>query len=316
MRVEYITEILKGEEIVRIEPVKKGCSGDEKYCVETRGGQRMLVRISDMEEFERKKAEQGMMEKLYNYCGLTSEPLGFGVCASGAVVHNGFLKDVGYKRVYALSEWMEGEDAEAAMVKMNDAERYELGIKVGEMLRRIHEMPAPNDAEVWSDRFWRKVRERIDFYNENKLGYDSGDVIVRHLQDKRHLMNGRPQTFNHGDVNVQNIMILTNGEVRIIDFNSYNNGYGDPWWELDAPIWGTEPSTDYYNGLLKGYFGGEVPQGFFEVYAYYFAYDALAAICETAQGNMGEAEDGKRHVSMVLGWFDRFRNYVPGWYRG
>lgn len=46
----------------------------------------------------------------------------------------------------------------------------------------------------------------------------------------------------------------------------------------------------------------------------YFAYDALAALCSTAENDGGEPEDGRRHMENVLRWFGNMQNSIPTWY--
>jgi serine/threonine-protein kinase len=61
------------------------------------------------------------------------------------------------------------------------------------------------------------------------------------------------------------MMILPDGQVGVIDFNAFNQGHGDPWWEFDSIPWGTEPPAYFYTGMIRGYFGGEPPAGFFRL---------------------------------------------------
>lgn len=82
-----------------IEPITKGWSEDKKYYIETADARRMLLRVSDVSEIECKKAEYGMMERIYALGVLTQQPLGFGLCDDG-------------KSCYSLSGWLDGEDAE------------------------------------------------------------------------------------------------------------------------------------------------------------------------------------------------------------
>jgi len=103
-------------------------------------------------------------------------------------------------------------------------------------------------------------------------------------------------------------------EIGTIDLNYYNKDYGHPWWDMFVFIWGTEPPAYFYTGLIKGYFGGKLPDGFFKLISYYLAYDALAALCDTSIGEQGEPEDGKRHMENVLRWFNNMQDIVPSWY--
>jgi serine/threonine-protein kinase len=242
-----------------------------------------------------------MMERVYELGVLTPQPLGFGLCNGG-------------KSVYFLSGWLDGEDAEKALPLMSETEQYVLGLKAGETLRKIHTLPAPMNAESWGDWFYRKVQGRINFYNVNPIKSENGDKIVRFLQDNKHLLENRPQTFNHGDFNKSNMMVMPDGGVGVIDYNAYNKDHGDPWWEFDPTNWGNEPNTQFCTGLINGYFNGSPPGEFFIIHRYYLAYDALAALCDTSVGNQGEPEEGKRHLDNVLRWFDNMQQPVPSWY--
>ena len=291
------------DSFIKIEPIIKGWSDDKKYYIETADGQRMLMRVSDISELERKKAEYSMMERVYTLGVLTSEPLGFGLCDGG-------------KSCYSFSSWLDGEDAKEVLPFLPETEQYILGMTAGETLRKIHTLPAPDSAEPWNDRFYFKVQGRIDFYNENPIKSENGDVIVRYLQKNRHLLSGRPQTFNHGDFNVLNMMIMPGKQIGVIDFNAYNKDYGDPWWEFDPCMdgWGSEPLAHFHSGLIKGYFHGDPPNEFFDLFSYYLAYDALAALCDTSVHNQGEPEVGRRHMENILRWLDNMQNHVPTWY--
>jgi len=78
----------------KIEPIAKGWSDDRKYYVEAADGRRMLLRVSDISELERKRAEYGMMERVYGIGVLTPEPLGFGLCDGGNSCYSGEVTDL------------------------------------------------------------------------------------------------------------------------------------------------------------------------------------------------------------------------------
>jgi len=289
--------------IATYEPLNKGWSSDKKYIIETTKGEKLLLRVADLAEQNRKKAEYLMAERVYNLGVPTPKPLDFGLCEDG-------------RNVYSLFGWLVGEDAAAVLPSISEIEQFVFGTKAGEILQKMHTLPAPKNVESWAVWFWQKVQDRIDFYHANPIKSDNGDVIVRHLQENKNLLNNRPQTFNHGDFNVSNMIITPNKQIGVIDFNYDNKDHGDPWWEFDPPMhgWGSEPLPHFYTGFIKGYFGGEPPSEFFEIFSFYQAYDALAALCDTLIGEQGEPADGKRHMENILRWFDNMRNSVPMWY--
>jgi len=323
------------ENFAKIEPLIKGWSDNKKYRIETADGTKLLLRISDANEYARKKGEYGMLEHAASIGLPLSAPVSFGFCNGG-------------KNVYQLLTWVEGEDLGAELPCLTETEQYAAGLKAGELLKKLHSLPAhknscgvsslPKDAEPWEVRFFRKVQGRIDFYNaklRNTEGvpsspdaWERGDLTVQYLIEKKHLLEGRPQTFNHGDFNASNLILMPDGRLGVIDFNFYNGCCGDPWWEFDPVNWGGEVNPYYCTGLLRGYFYGgpdctgwkqpketiNPPHKFFEIFSYYLAYDALAALCDTSENNQGEPEEGVRHMENVFNWLDGFKNPVPNWY--
>lgn len=47
----------------KVEPIHKGWSNDKKYYVETKDGERLLLRVSDISAYDAKKHEFDMMKK-------------------------------------------------------------------------------------------------------------------------------------------------------------------------------------------------------------------------------------------------------------
>jgi len=298
-----VSELLDclGRTFTKIEPLNKGLSGDNKFYIETADEQRLLLRVAEIEEFERKKTEYDMLQRGASLGILTSTPIDFGLCDNG-------------NSVYQLLAWVDGKDLEDALPSLSETDQYACGLKAGKLLRKINTLPAPENAEPWFDRFWLKVLRRIEFYKTHNLKSDSGDLIVGFLQENKHVIDNRPQTFIHGDFNISNLILTPNGEIGAIDFSCYNEDYGDPWWDIFTFIWGTEVPGYFYSGLINGYFDGKPTGEFFNVISYYLAYDALAALCDTSVGEQGEPQDGQRHMANILLWLDNMNNPVPTWY--
>ena len=290
------------ERFVRVEPIDKGWSDDRKFRVETADGQKLLLRVADRAEYDRKKAEYGMLERVARLGVPMTRPVAFGLCGDG-------------QHAYLLLTWCEGEDAEAALPRLSESEHYALGIRAGQLLRELHTLPAPKDAEPWGLRFRRKVEGRVRFCREHLDPSEDFDRVVRFLEDHQTWLDGRPQCFNHGDFNLSNLIVMPDGQIGAIDFNAYNSGYGDPWWEFCSTAWGKAVHARFQTGIIDGYFEGKPPEGFFRLLAYYCAYAALATVYETYEMDEADREDGRRHVGFVLEWFAGFGTFVPAWYR-
>ena len=285
---------------VRYEPISKGLSNDEKYYAKAADGQQVFLRISDISQYDRKKADYDMMEHAYLHGVSTPKPLEFGICDER-------------KSCYSLSGWIDGGDAEKILPHMSKTEQYELGLKAGKVLKKIHAIAAADNAEPWNIRFEHKLQGWFDKYKSNpQLHSDIGDMLVCYLKKYSHVLAFRPQTFIHGDYNIENILVMANGEISSIDFNSYNTPYGDPWWDLNNMAWMPVIFPHFYTGQLKGYFDGEPPKEFWYVLLYYLAYDALAAL--TDPYGLNGIEDGTEIVNNILTWTNNMQSPVPTWY--
>lgn len=284
------------DRFTEIVAISKGQSGDEKYHVSTDAGTFLLVRIGSAAESPRKKAEYDMLARAFAAGVPTPRPVEFGLRMDGSAC--------------AITSWCEGTDAEALLPALTPHGRRALGEKSGALLRPIHRIPAPENAEPWGVRFRRKLMSRISAYDAMPDKHPGTELVRAFLLAHQSLLDDRPQTFNHGDFNAGNLIVAPDGTMRAIDFNAFGGGCGDPWWEL-----GESDDPDYLNGQIAGYFGGETPRAYFPLCAYYAAYGALAAVCDTRAGEYGTPADGIARLERALACFDGMRAEVPTWYR-
>lgn len=280
----------------KVEPVNKGWSDDKKYCVTKADGMKCLLRISPFERYEKRKALFEMLERVDALGIPMCKPIEFGTCEDG---------------VYALHTWIDGEDAEAAIPMLPETEQYVLGLKSGEILRKIHSIPVPETQEDWAVRFNRKTNNKIRKYRECGIRFAGDDRVVEYIENNRHLLENRPQSFQHGDYHIGNMM-LEKGELRIIDFDRFD--FGDPWEEFNRIVWCAAASPYFATGQLRGYFGGEPPMEFFRLLAFYIASNTLSSIYWAIPFGQNEIDTMLKQSQDVISWFDNMQNPVPTWY--
>lgn len=299
----YTHDIPSRDTFTKIEQINKGFSQDKKYYIETLSGEKLLLRISDISEYEFKKSEFEMLKRAADFGILTNKPVDFGVCNDG-------------KNVYQLLKWLDGKDVKSVLPNLNEREQYTLGIKSGELLRKIHGLPAPENVESWGIRFRRKMEHCINIYNSNDFKSQHVEPIIKYLYDNLDLIDSRPQTFIHGDFWVANLIADSNGEVGVIDFTFNDSGYGDPWFELGytMPWEGEVFHSHFFIALFKGYFGGEPPHEFFQMIKYYYGSNALGALCDIAESQDSKREQHIKSFENVVKCFGDFTNDVPSWY--
>ena len=284
--------------IVQKTPIEKGWSGDRKYRVTTSDGGTYLLRVSPPDRMERKQRE---FEKMTEVAGLGIPmclPVEFGVCEDG---------------VYSIQSWVDGVDAEEAIMAMDTSEQYRYGIDSGKILAKIHTIPAPADAPDWEDRFNAKIDRKIAMYQACELKYErGGDAFLSYIAQNRQLLHGRPQSYQHGDYHIGNMMLDRNGVLTIIDFEKQD--VGDPWEEFNRIVWSAQAAPAFASGMVDGYFNGRVPLEFWKLLALYICSNTLSSLPWSIPFGENEIKVMREQAAQVLQWYDGMNQVVPTWY--
>ena len=258
-----------------------------------------MLRVSPFEQYERKKSEFEIMNRVAALGVPMCKPLEFGTFDEG---------------VFSIQTWIDGVDAEENAQNLTSDEQYFYGFEAGRILKEIHRVPAPEGIEDWEIYFNHKADRKIKMYEDCPIKYDNGQAFIDYINAHRHLLNGRPRTYQHGDYHIGNMMIGNDKRLYIIDFN--RNDFGDPWEEFNRIVWCAQATPLFATGMVNGYFDNDVPMEFWELLALYISSNTLSSVPwaipfgdEQVQIMVNQAKD-------VLSWYDNMNNPVPTWYKG
>ncbi len=287
------------ESIVSRKSVEKGWSGDKKYCATTKDGTRYLLRITSEERAHRFHLGFLRMQDVASLEIPMCLPIEFGKSEEG---------------VYAIHSWVDGVDAEAYIPTLSKEKQYQYGLDAGRILHKLHSLPAPSDAPEWESRFNAKIDRKIQMYENCGLKYEvDGDAFIRYIENNRHLLKDRPQSYQHGDYHIGNMMIDQDGVLTIIDFD--RDDFGDPWEEFNRIVWCAQAAPAFASGMVDGYFENQVPIEFWKLLALYIASNTLSSLPWAIP--FGEKEIGvmQKQATQVLQWYADMTNPVPTWYK-
>lgn len=286
------------DQIISKNPIDKGWSGDKKYCITTKDENKYLLRISPLEKYDRRKREFNKMIEVFSLGIPMAKPLEFGVCDEG---------------VYTIESFIEGVDAEEYIRNASTKEQYAFGIDAGRILAKIHTIPAPQNIPSWETRFNAKIDRKIDMYLNCELKYDSGQLFLDYVRDNRHLLSNRPQTYQHGDYHIGNMMIDKNHTLTIIDFD--RDDFGDPWEEFNRIVWCAGVAPAFASGMVDGYFDYNVPFEFWKLLSLYICTNTLSSLPWAIPFGEGEIQTMKNQANEILKWYENMTNVVPTWYK-
>ena len=281
-----------------IQPITKGWSNDQKYYIEDSTGLNYLLRTTNISEYARKQKEFEYLQSI-SKLGLTaSEPVDFGICADGT-------------EVYQLLSWVEGDDAETALINYSGSEQYKYGLLGGQMLRKIHSINAPEGEVAWAKKYTEKIRIKRLKYEACPIKCNNDTKFLEFINHNLSGLEDRKQTFQHGDFHVGNLL-LNNCEIGVVDFNRMD--FGDPWEEFNRIPFSQQISNPFAVGQIHGYFESNPPNEFFRLMALYIAANALFSIPWAVP--FGDADVNKmlRQAQTVYEHYCGFTTTVPVWY--
>lgn len=284
---------------IEINEINKGWSADKKFYIKTKDNKDLLLKISDISEYSKKKDEFRNIKAINNKDILMSSAIEFGICNNG-------------KSVYSLFTWIDGNDADLKIKEFNKEEQYNLGFTAGKYLKEIHSMPAPSSELDWEIKFNVKIDKKILSYKECGITIEGADKIISYLQENRYLLSNRSQCFQHGDYHIKNMIITTSKELGIIDFNRFD--YGDPFEEFNRITWSAEASPEFASGCINGYFNNEVPDIFFRLMLLYILSNVIGSIPWAIPFGQEEINVMIGQTKNVLGWYKGLEIYIPNWY--
>lgn len=284
-----------------VREISYGWSGERKFHIRQKDGEDLLLRAADGDKYEKMRAIHEAMLPL-NGLGLrASRAIGCGYIAGDDIA-------------WALLSYIDGEDAEGALPDLPEEEQYRLGFETGEMLRKIHSVPAPAHQTPWGERFNAKIDRKRQRWHE--VGYDmeGAQLAFDYIDSHRPLLEGRPQSLQHGDYHCGNMVRMPDGHIGAIDFNRLD--FGDPWEEFNRIVWDVRASHAFARGRVDGYFApDEPPQLFWDLLALYVTNDQVSALPWAVAFGEGELEIAKANFEAVLSWYDGFKTTVPSWYK-
>ena len=284
--------------IVSREPIPRGWSADRKYKALTADGTAYFLRISPMDRYENRRLQFSHMEQVRDLGIRVCAPVEFGACAEGC---------------YQLFGWVEGRDAEEVLPSLTGGQRYALGLQAGRMLKTIHSLPLPFEAEPWSVRYGRKLDTKLAAYEASPLKYEKGDLYLDLLRRERHLVEDRPLVWHHGDFHCGNLMLDDDLHLWVIDFD--REDIGDPWYEFNRIIWDVRVGAEYARGMVDGYFDGSVPEEFWRLLRLYQSQNMLSSLPWAMDFGDEEIRIATENAERVLDWYDDLRETIPNWYR-
>ncbi|MCK4043724.1 phosphotransferase [Streptococcus suis] len=283
--------------ILTRKPLTKGWSTDQKYKVQLEDGCFGLLRIAERTAYETKQAEFRLVQSLFGQDLPVAEPLSF------------WADDLS---VYTLYEWVEGQDMNEVASDLSDSVLYDLGCQSGKFLRTLHALPIDQSQRDWNSFYQAKIDSKLATYQAASHSYTTGPAMIDFVQANRHLLEGRPIAYHHGDFHTGNFLRGQNGRLKILDFDRYD--IGDPWEEFNRLIFTADLSPAFARGQVDAYFDGAIPEEFWRLMALYVTVNSLGALSWAERVDPLQIPLMQEQAATISEWYADFTRWIPTWY--
>ncbi|HFI0794476.1 TPA: aminoglycoside phosphotransferase family protein [Streptococcus suis] len=283
--------------IVSRQPLTKGWSTDRKHKVQLEDGRLGLLRIAERPAYEAKRLEFQLVENLFGLGLPVAEPLSF------------WADDLS---VYTLYEWVEGQDMNEVASSLSEQTLYELGCQSGQFLRTLHALPIDQSQRDWNSFYQTKIDNKLAAYQAASHSYPNGQAMIDFVQANRHLLEGRPIAYHHGDFHTGNFLLGRDGKLKILDFDRYD--IGDPWEEFNRLIFTADLSPAFARGQVDAYFDGAIPEEFWRLLVLYLTVNSLGALSWAERVDSFQIPLMQEQAATISEWYADFTRWVPTWY--
>ncbi|WP_082311181.1 aminoglycoside phosphotransferase family protein [Paenibacillus sp. FJAT-27812] len=296
----FINEISLLQGSNRISKINKGYSYDQKFIVE-KDNQTYLLRSFALNELSAKQAEFAAIRQMQNYDVLCSKPIEMGSLPNS---------NIGYM----LLTYIDGDEATDILPAYSPSIQQAIGLEAGRELAKMHKLLAPAAIAPWHERKLAKHKRYIEQYLNGDARLKGDTAFLAFIDRHLHLMEGRPNVFQHDDFHVGNLIVKNGKLAGVIDFNRLD--WGDPVHEfLKAGMFSSEVSIPFTIGQIKGYHVGQEPdEQFWTLYSLYLAMTIVSSIVWILQVRPSELGIMTQKLERVLEDHDHFNNIIPRWY--
>ncbi len=283
-----------------IREIAEGWSQDRKFYIETKGSQKLLLRLADISLAAKKKLEFERISAISSAGFAMSRPIKFGKCGHG-------------QSVYMLLEWIEGVPLISRLPKMSVAEQYSIGIKAGKLLKAMHSVQV-KDRHISTPKERRAYKlNKIKIYETSYVRVDGDEAVIRYVRDHIDKICTTEPAYKHGDFHAGNLIYMPDGELGLIDFNRID--CGDRYEDFNkTALLDARVSVPFATGIIDGYFETTPPREFWETMSVYVAQCSLTSINWAEKFGAEEIENMQSCCRLAMRDYDGYRKTIPSWY--
>lgn len=287
------------QDVIKIEKLDKGYSLDKKYIVYF-SDKKYLLRIGDINGYEKKKAEFQILRRMRKYNVQSPQPIDIGI-----------LSELNF--CYIIYSYIDGIDVKDVLHRLTEKEQYTIGTEAGRQLSSMHLLSGSLSLNSWYERAMAKHYRYLEAYKSCGIKIGNDDKILDFIEKNKHLLKERPNQFQHDDFHLENIIVNNKRYAGVIDFNNFD--WGDPLHDfVKVALFQRESSIPFSVGQIEGYFNGKVPETFWMLYSIYNAMVVFSSVVWSLRFAPEQLDEMIERIHIILEDHKSFELLKPVWF--
>ena len=164
----------------------------------------------------------------------------------------------------------------------------------------------------WAQSYRQRIEEYVNCYRDCGEIFEDADKLIAALRENIDLIGERPTSLMHEDFQTDNMMISPDGELYAIDFQMC--GHVDPYLAMMSVGYTARSSVAFAMGQIDGYFGDEIPDGYWKLDAFYTLTQMFHAYAVGIDLGGKEAEEVRHMFDGIAERLDFDNASTPDWY--
>lgn len=283
----------------KIIELSKGYSPDKKYVVYV-DDRKLLLRVGNLDGYQKKKVEFHILNQMQRLNVQASQPIDIGM-----------IEDLSL--CYTIYSYIEGKDAKDILHTLTPEEQYKLGTEAGIQLFRMHKYEAPSPMNTWYERAMAKHYRYLNAYKTSGIKIKKDEKIITFIEENKHYLKHRPNSLQHDDFHLGNIIVNNKQYAGVIDFNNYD--WGDPYHDfVKVALFQREVSIPFSIGQIEGYFKHDIPDDFWMLYSIYSGMVVFSSIIWSLRFAPDQLDEMLSRLHVLLEDHRNFELLKPTWY--
>lgn len=221
--------------------------------------------------------------------------------------HYGIMPDI--NKSYKIFEYRDEISLAKFLNKSDSKAKYQIGIKFGQVLKKIHSIPVKNiKTDYWYNNVQTKVNLLLYRHGLQDEANDRDYILIDYLNENMYLTKNTSTNILYTNLNDKNIRIYDDDQIDIRGLKELEYGDGISDFVEINKIAINHP--DFAKGVLDSYYDFKpIPRKLYRLLSFYQVYEILKSLVNIRSGE--DSYLNQEEIEELFNMYEDFSNIEP-----